>query len=275
MREESVCQSRRLGLEHAAAETRPWSALSEIHRRKRKRAASGTASGRVDGPSRAVDRRNRESFHIAIRRQFRRRLSWMQDHRHPIFIVATANDISALPPELMRKGRFDEVFFVDLPSEAAREQVLGIHLERRKRDPSKFNLPALAKECPEFSGSEIEQAVVSALFAAFSERKELSDQHILSEMKKTRPLAVLSAERSRHYEPGRKIAAFPPTELRRAVSRPEQAQRSSGGPQRVDSPLPELRGACSSLAEQRSADSLDSSHKIRQSPLPSCRILGT
>ena len=128
-------------------------------------------------------------------RMFGTLLSWMQDHRHPIFIVATANDISALPPELMRKGRFDEVFFVDLPSEAAREQVLGIHLERRNRDPSKFNLPALAKQCREFSGSEIEQAVVSALFAAFSEKKELSDQHILSEMKKTRPLAVLSAEK--------------------------------------------------------------------------------
>lgn len=128
-------------------------------------------------------------------RMFGTLLSWMQDHRHPIFIVATANDISALPPELMRKGRFDEVFFVDLPSEAAREQILGIHLERRKRDPSKFNLPALAKGCHDFSGAEIEQAVVSALFAAFSEREELSDQHILREIKKTRPLAVLSAEK--------------------------------------------------------------------------------
>tara|TARA_R110002072_G_scaffold303130_1_gene495002 strand:- start:21461 stop:22963 length:1503 start_codon:yes stop_codon:yes gene_type:complete len=128
-------------------------------------------------------------------RMFGTLLSWMQDHRHPIFIVATANDISALPPELMRKGRFDEVFFVDLPSQAAREQVLGIHLERRKRDPSKFNLPALAKACHNFSGAEIEQAVVSALFAAFCERNQLSDQHILSEIKKTRPLAVLSAEK--------------------------------------------------------------------------------
>ena len=128
-------------------------------------------------------------------RMFGTLLSWMQDHRHPIFIVATANDISALPPELMRKGRFDEVFFVDLPTEAAREQVLGIHLARRKRDPSKFNLPRLAKECRDFSGAEIEQAVVSALFAAFNERKDLSDQHILSEIKKTRPLAVLSAEK--------------------------------------------------------------------------------
>ena len=128
-------------------------------------------------------------------RMFGTLLSWMQDHRHPIFIVATANDISALPPELMRKGRFDEVFFVDLPTEAGRAQVLGIHLERRNRDPSKFNLPALAKECHDFSGAEIEQAVVSALFAAFAEKKELADSHLLSEFKKTRPLAVLSGEK--------------------------------------------------------------------------------
>lgn len=128
-------------------------------------------------------------------RMFGTLLSWMQDHRHPIFIVATANDISALPPELMRKGRFDEVFFVDLPTESARKQILEIHLKRRKRNPSGFDLNALARESREFSGAEIEQAVVSALFAAFSERRELSDQHLLSEIRKTRPLAVLSAEK--------------------------------------------------------------------------------
>lgn len=128
-------------------------------------------------------------------RMFGTLLSWMQDHRHPIFIVATANDISALPPELMRKGRFDEVFFVDLPTESARRQILEIHLKRRKRETSQFDLSALASECRNFSGAEIEQAVVSALFAAFSERKELSDRHLLSEIRKTRPLAVLSAEK--------------------------------------------------------------------------------
>lgn len=128
-------------------------------------------------------------------RMFGTLLSWMQDHRHPIFIVATANDISALPPELMRKGRFDEVFFVDLPTEEARQQILSIHLQRRDRDPEKFDTVSLAKTCSEFSGSEIEQAVSSALFAAFTERKELADRHISAEIRKTRPLAVLSSEK--------------------------------------------------------------------------------
>ena len=119
----------------------------------------------------------------------------MQDHRHPIFIVATANDISALPPELMRKGRFDEVFFVDLPNTAARARILGIHIKRRERNPKDFDLPKLAKASAGFSGSELEETVKAGLFAAFEAGQELADQHILSEMEKTRPLSVLNSER--------------------------------------------------------------------------------
>jgi SpoVK/Ycf46/Vps4 family AAA+-type ATPase len=78
-------------------------------------------------------------------RMFGTLLSWMQDHRSPIFMVATANNIAALPPELMRKGRFDEVFFVDLPHAAARKQILSVHLRRRQRDPAQFALDELAK----------------------------------------------------------------------------------------------------------------------------------
>ena len=128
-------------------------------------------------------------------RMFGTLLSWMQDHRHPIFIIATANDISALPPELMRKGRFDEVFFVDLPNSAAREQILAIHLRRRKRDPEDFDLHKLAEACDGFGGSELEQAIVSALFAAFLAKVDLADEHILAEIGKTRPLSVLQGER--------------------------------------------------------------------------------
>lgn len=129
------------------------------------------------------------------KRMFGTLLSWMQDHRHPIFIVATANDISALPPELMRKGRFDEVFFVDLPGERARQRILEIHLRRRKRDPANFDIQLMAEATKDFSGSEIEQAVVSALFRAFSEKKELCDQHILTEIGLTAPLSSLMSER--------------------------------------------------------------------------------
>lgn len=128
-------------------------------------------------------------------RMFGTLLSWMQDHRHPIFIIATSNDISALPPELMRKGRFDEVFFVDLPDLVAREQILRIHLKRRRRDPDAFNLLKLAKAAEGFSGSELEQVVLSALFAAYSRQSELEDRDLLQEIGNTRPLSVLNAEK--------------------------------------------------------------------------------
>ena len=127
-------------------------------------------------------------------RMFGTLLSWMQDHRHPIFLVATANDISALPPELMRKGRFDEVFFVDLPKRGEREQILAIHLKRRDRDPGAFDLPKLAAAAEGFSGSELEQAIASALFAAFDAGEALADSHVLAAIESTRPLSQLSAE---------------------------------------------------------------------------------
>ena len=129
------------------------------------------------------------------KRMFGTLLSWMQDHRHPIFIVATANDISALPPELMRKGRFDEVFFVDLPNETARQNIFEIHLKRRKRDPTQFDVQLMADAAKDFSGSEIEQAVVSAMFRAYAKKEELADKHILAELKQTSPLSGLMSER--------------------------------------------------------------------------------
>lgn len=128
-------------------------------------------------------------------RMFGTLLSWMQDQRSPIFIVATANNIAALPPELMRKGRFDEVFFVDLPGDAARRTILSIHLKRRKRDPKNFALDRLSRATEGFSGAELEQMVISGLYAAFAENQELCDDHLLAEAKITKPLSVLMAER--------------------------------------------------------------------------------
>src|SRR5690606_38704674 len=124
-------------------------------------------------------------------RMFGTLLSWMQDHRHPIFLIATANDVSALPPELMRKGRFDEVFFVDLPPASARKQILSVHLRRRKRDPAQFDLAGLAEASEGLTGSELEQMVVSAMFTAFAERSELADEHLYAALRDTRPLATL------------------------------------------------------------------------------------
>jgi hypothetical protein len=130
-------------------------------------------------------------------RMFGTLLSWMQDHRSPLFIVATANNIDALPPELMRKGRFDEVFFVDLPGPEVRRHILSIHLGKRKRDPEQFALDNLAQATEGFSGAEIEQMVVAGLYAAFAEGGELTDEHLLAEARATRPLSILMAERVR------------------------------------------------------------------------------
>jgi len=137
-------------------------------------------------------------------------LSWLQDRRGDVFIVATANDVSRLPAEFLRKGRFDEVFFVDLPDEATRREILRIHLARRHRDPDAFNLAELASASEGFSGSEIEQAVVAALYTAFSDSTELSSGAVLAEIESTRPLSELMAEKVtslRTWADGRTVRA--------------------------------------------------------------------
>jgi SpoVK/Ycf46/Vps4 family AAA+-type ATPase len=122
-------------------------------------------------------------------------LTWMAERREPVFMVATANDISQLPPELVRKGRFDEIFFVDFPSEAARAQIASIHLKKRGHDPKQFEVEALAKLARGFSGAEIEQAIVSASFEARARGESLRAADILAEIERTRPLSVVMAER--------------------------------------------------------------------------------
>lgn len=128
-------------------------------------------------------------------RMFGSLLTWMQDHRHPIFIVATANDISRLPPELLRKGRFDEVFFVDLPNRAARERILAIHLERRKRQPDQFDLARLAEQTEGYSGAELEQLILAGLYNAFHAGVELTTAHLNQQREGTRSLAEMMPER--------------------------------------------------------------------------------
>jgi hypothetical protein len=116
-------------------------------------------------------------------------LTWLSEKSAPVFVVATANDISQLPPELLRKGRLDEIFFVDLPSEAEREEVFRIHLARRGRDPEKFDVAALVETSPNFSGAEVEEAIISALYDAFYAGQELSTAHVLAALKETVPLS--------------------------------------------------------------------------------------
>jgi ATP-dependent 26S proteasome regulatory subunit len=121
-------------------------------------------------------------------------LTWMSEKTAPVFLVATANDVSALPPEMLRKGRFDEIFFVDLPDDKEREQIFRIHLEKRKRDSSKFNLKALSKATDGFSGAEIEQVVVGALYMAFDADRDLAQKDLIAEAKSVVPLSVMMAE---------------------------------------------------------------------------------
>jgi SpoVK/Ycf46/Vps4 family AAA+-type ATPase len=121
-------------------------------------------------------------------------LSWMQDRRGDVFVVATANDIQRLPPEFLRKGRFDEIFFVDLPDSQTREEVFRIHLENRGYGAGSFGLDTLAAETEGFSGSEIEEVVVSALYTAFAGNHPLDTEGLRSEIRATRPLAVTKSE---------------------------------------------------------------------------------
>lgn len=122
-------------------------------------------------------------------------LTWMAERASRVFIVATSNDIERLPPELVRKGRMDEIFFVDLPDAAARQEIFRIHLRKREQDAARFDLPRLAELTHRYSGAEIEQAVICALYEAHARRAPLDDALIEAEVARTRPLSVVMAEK--------------------------------------------------------------------------------
>lgn len=116
-------------------------------------------------------------------------LTWLQEKEAPVFVYFTANDISKLPPELLRKGRVDELFFIDLPNDEARQEILRIHLQKRGRKPGQFDIPRLSKACEKFVGAEIEQGIKEALVDAFSEGAgQVTDKHIIDAFDRTVPL---------------------------------------------------------------------------------------
>lgn len=121
-------------------------------------------------------------------------LTWMQEKTKPVFLIATANDVSALPPELLRKGRFDEIFFIDLPDASERAAIFEIHLKKRKRDPAAFDLQKLAEASRGFSGAEIEQAVIGGLHHAFNADRDLLQDDIMNEISSSVPLSRMMAE---------------------------------------------------------------------------------
>ena len=121
-------------------------------------------------------------------------LTWMQERKANCFIAATANDIYRLPPEFLRKGRFDEIFFVDLPEAESRERLLKIHLKKRGLKPEDFDLKKIVDVTVDFSGAEIEQAIIAALYRASTEKEVISTKHIIEQIKSTKPLSVLKKE---------------------------------------------------------------------------------
>src|ERR1022692_2492637 len=133
-------------------------------------------------------------------------LTWLSEKDAPVFVVATANDVMQLPPELLRKGRLDEIFYVDLPSEEEREEIFRIHLAKRGRDPKIFDVQAMVGASQDLSGAEIEEAIISALYDAFYAKQELATEHILATLGQTVPLAKTMAEKimaQRNWASGR------------------------------------------------------------------------
>lgn len=125
-------------------------------------------------------------------------LTWMSERTNPIFMVATANDVSKLPPELLRKGRFDELFFVDLPKQSVRKSIFEIHLAKRNLDVNHFHLDKLSLLSEGFSGAEIEQGIISGEYAALADNVKLSQSHIENALSQTRPLSILRNEDFKH-----------------------------------------------------------------------------
>lgn len=137
-------------------------------------------------------------------------LTWLSEKKSAVFVVATCNDVQQLPAELIRKGRFDEIFFLDLPSSQVRAQIFQIHLQKRQLNLQLFDLPALAMACPQFSGAEIEQVVVAGLYSAEAQQTPLTQTHLLTEISETQPLAVVRAEsiaKLRHWAKDRTVPA--------------------------------------------------------------------
>ena len=121
-------------------------------------------------------------------------LTWLQEKTAPVFVIATANNIQQLPPELLRKGRFDEIFFVDLPAPLDRKDIFKIHIKKRKRDPANFDLDLLSRESNGYSGAEIEQAVIASMYDAFLQNRDIGTLDILNSVKVSVPLSVTMKE---------------------------------------------------------------------------------
>ena len=167
-------------------------------------------------------------------------LTWMQEKTNPVFVIATANNISSLPPELMRKGRFDEIFFADLPTKRERKEILKVHIKKRLIDPEVIGsfqltdevLESLAIKCEGFVGAEIEQLVIDALFEAFADDRSITLQDFERAIVNTVPLSVTQAEQIRAIRAWanvRAVAATPKEDREDYIGEPVSVVTGDGG----------------------------------------------
>ena len=136
-------------------------------------------------------------------------LTWMQDRESGVFLAATSNNITVLPPEMLRKGRFDEIFFVDLPDAGVRAALFALHLKKRGRDAAAFDVKKLAGASEGFSGAEIEQTIVAGLYTAFNAKQQLTTEVLIEEIQSTQPLSVTRAEEVQSIREWAKKRAVP------------------------------------------------------------------
>ena len=148
----------------------------------------------IDEIEKSMGQSNSDADGGLSRRLFGYFLTWLQEKSQEIFVVATANDLSAIPPELLRKGRFDEIFFVDLPDTHERENIFKIHLSRRNQGLDAYDLPTLVAVTEGFSGAEIEQAIITAHYRALYENRPADTALVVEQIKRTVPLSVTRRE---------------------------------------------------------------------------------
>jgi SpoVK/Ycf46/Vps4 family AAA+-type ATPase len=165
-------------------------------------------------------------------------ITWLQEKSTPVFVIATANDVSMLPPELLRKGRFDEIFFVDMPTEQERKDIFTIHLQKKKRPLERFDLGRMASAAKGFSGAEIEQAVVSALYDAFFEGADLSTESLEKACGEIIPLGLTMKEKIDDMREWARSRARSASGLPIGAVAEEEVAAADGGPAPAASKVP-------------------------------------
>lgn len=174
-------------------------------------------------------------------------LTWMEEHKPPVFVVATANSIDRLPPELLRRGRFDELFFVDLPNFEERKSILRVHLGKRGWNPEKFDLDRLADDCETFSGAEIEQIVASALLEAYAKKRILTEEDIIAQRELTVPLSKTKEDEIFRLREWARVRCRPATPDSRVAQMLETEHRS--GSMKGEGPSEDILNRWKDLAD--------------------------